>query len=194
MTDLDTPDARHAWLWGATAMGLRFLGFPTSTAVAAAIAGVLILALPKTHRRDVILGGLIGAAAVYLGVRLLFTWVLGLLGNPQATGDAALLSIMAVGVVGGLLSGWSGQVVTLPGLRAFRILFLELCVLTGLLGGFFLLPSRQFTGAADAGGRVTFAAALVVLFTMIPAGIAHLIAARIARAVRPSPGGTPTPD
>lgn len=174
----DAPDGRHGWFWGCTAAGLVSLGFPLTTGAACLVAGLLVLVPPRDHRRDVLFGLVAGAAFVGFLVPLLLLKTLDMV---PGSGDAVLLALLFVGASSGIVSGVWGRVITLPGLRAFRLVFLELCVITGLLGGFLLLPKLHFAGAADMGGRITFGAALVFLFLMIPAGLGHLLGRGIRR-------------
>lgn len=167
----DAPDGRHGWFWGCTAAGMVSLGFPMATGVAGLVAGLLVLVPPRDHRRDVLFGLAAGAALVGVLVPLLLLKTLDMV---EGSGDAVLLALVFIGAGSGVASGIWGRVITLPGLRAFRLVFLELCVITGLLGGFLSLPRLHFGGSADMAGRITFGAALVFLFQMIPAGLGHL--------------------
>lgn len=176
----DAPDFRHAWFWGCTAAGMAPFGLPRSTTVAAFLAGLLVLAAPRAHRREVLLGLFGGALLVGVLEPLLFPATVQLTGA-GASGDAVMLAILCTGLLSGFASGLSGRVVTLPGFRSFRLLFLELSVLTGLLGGLFLLPTLHFTGSADAGGRITFAAALILLVLLLPASLGHFLGRGIRR-------------
>ena len=178
---LDAPDGRHGWFWGCAAATLVALGFPVSTGIAALIAGVIVLVPPRDHRRDVLLGMFLGAALVGVMVPLLLLWALDVV---EGSGDAVMLTILVVGFLSGLTSGAWGRVLTVPGLRAFRLVFLELCVLTGLLGGFFYLPKLHFIGSADMGGRITFGAALILLFLLLPASLGHLLGLAFRRMLR----------
>lgn len=184
MTELDqasdAPDGRHGWLWGCAAAALVSLGFPPAVAVAGGLAGLLVLVPPKEHRRDVLFGMIFGATVVGLLVPLLLLRTLDMV---EGSGDAVMLAVVAIGFGSGLVSGGWGRVVTLPGIREFRLVFFELCVLTGLIGGIFLLPIRHFIGAADSGGRITFAAALILIFLMLPAGLGHLLGRGLRRLV-----------
>ena len=174
----ETPDGRHGWIWGCTAAALLSLGFPTAVGVAGGLAGLLVLVPPRDHRRDVLFGMVAGAALVGFLIPLLLLQTLDIV---EGVGDAVMLAVICIGALSGLASGLWGRVVTLPGLRAFRLVFLELCVLTGLFGGIFLLPARHFIGAADMGGRITFGAALVLLFLMLPASLGHLVGGGLRR-------------
>ena len=179
----DTPDGRHGWFWGCTAATLVALGFPVTTGIAALLAGVIVIVPPREHRRDVLVGMFLGAALVGVFVPLLLLWALDVV---EGSGEAVMLAILVIGLLSGLASGAWGRVRTLPGLRAFRLVFLELCVLTGLLGGFFYLPKLHFMGSADMGGRITFAAALVLLFLLLPASLGHVLARGLRRLYRPA--------
>ena len=176
----DLPDFRHAWFWGCTTAGMIPCDLPPSTVLAAFLAGLLVLAAPRGHRREVLLGLVGGATLVGLLEPVLFPGTSRLTGA-AASGDAVILALLITGLLSGVASGLSGRIVTLPGFRAFRLLFLELCVLTGLIGGLLLLPSLHFTGAADAGGRITFAAALILLVLLVPAGLGHLLGRGLRR-------------
>jgi len=183
----DAPDFRHAWFWGCTTAGMIPFGLPRSTELAALLAGLLVIVAPRGRRLETLLG--LGGGVLLVGVLepLLFPATIQITGA-QASGDAVMLALLVTGLLSGLASGLSGRVVTLPGFRAFRLFFLELCVLTGLFGGLFLLPSLHFTGAADAGGRITFAAALILLVLLLPASLGHLAGRGLRRLLHP-----PTP-
>lgn len=174
----DAPDGRHGWFWGCAAAALLSLGFPPAVVVAGVLAGLLVLVPPTEHRRDVLFGMAFGAAVVGLLVPLLLLRTLDMV---EGSGDAVMLAVIAIGFGSGVVSGGWGRVVTLPGIREFRLVFFELCVFTGLIGGIFLLPSRHFIGSADAGGRITFAAALILIFMLLPAGLGHLLGRGIRR-------------
>lgn len=176
----DAPDGRHGWIWGCTVAAMSSLGFPPAVLVAGGLSGLLVLVSPRDHRRDVLFGMVGGAALVGVLIPLLLLKTLDMV---EGSGDAVMLGVLVVGAINGLVSGLWGRVVTLPGLRAFRLVFLELCVLTGLIGGIFLLPSRHFIGAADMGGRITFGAALLLLSLMIPAILGHLLGRGLRRVV-----------
>lgn len=176
----DAPDGRHGWIWGCAAAALVPLGFPPAVAVAGGLAGLIVLVPPKDHRRDVLFGMIFGAAVVVFLVPLLLLRTLDMV---EGGGDAVMLAILIIGFGSGLVSGGWGRVVTLPGIREFRVVFFELCVLTGLVGGIFLLPTRHFIGSADTGGRITFASALILIFLMVPATLGHLVARGIRRLI-----------
>jgi hypothetical protein len=183
VTDLDhthdAPDGRHGWIWGCTAVATVSFGFPVAVGIAGGLAGLLVLVPPREHRRSVLLGMAAGAIVFGVVIPLLLPLTRGIF--PHAEGDAVMLAILIIGTATGLVSGLTGRVVTLPGLRAFRLVFLELCVLTALFGGILLLPKLHFTGAADIGGRITFAVALVLLFLMLPASLGHFLGRGLRR-------------
>lgn len=178
----DSPDGRHGWLWGCSIAALLALGFPPAVAVAGGVAGLLVLVPPRAHRRDVLFGMFFGVAVVGFLVPLLLLRTLDMV---EGSGDAVMLAVMVVGFGSGLVSGGWGRVMTLPGIKEFRLVFFELCVLTGLIGGIFLLPTRHFIAAADAGGRITFGAALVLIFLMLPASLGHIVARFARRLILP---------
>lgn len=177
-THITSPDALHGWVWGCTAGTLAGLGleFSWMVGLAGALAGVIVLLPGSIHRRRVLVAGALGA----LTMRGVVPLLAGLTPWPA---DSALAATLIIGACTGVAAELLRPGTLMPGVRDFRILFLEMCVLTGLLGGFLLLPKLKFIGSSDLAGRLTFGAALVLLFVMIPAALTSA-ATRFIRRLR----------
>jgi hypothetical protein len=171
---------------GAAAAALSSLGLPQSLAVSAALAAALFVAIRREPVRQHLGAAVVGAAVVVLSVRLVHGGVAGL-----------LMTLAAIGVVGGAVIGWRGPAAARPGFRFLREDFFEFCGFVGVLAAFPAVLAFGVNGAADWVGRLAFELAFVGSWVLLPMSASAYGVGRLARSRHGSPttgiASIPTP-
>jgi hypothetical protein len=177
--DAPTPTNPLAFLTlGAAAAALSRLGLPQGLALSAALATALFVAIRREPVRQHLGAAVTGALVVVLSARLAHTGVAGL-----------LMTLAALGVVGGAAIGWRSPAPARPGFRFLREDFFEFCGFVGVLAAFPAVLAFGINGAADWVGRLAFELAFLGAWVLLPMsasawGVGRLVRAR--RATSPS--------
>ncbi|HEY4216833.1 MAG TPA: hypothetical protein VGM67_06820 [Gemmatimonadaceae bacterium] len=142
---------------GAASAALFGLGLPQHLAVSSAIVTALFVAI----RRKPMLqhaGAAVGGAMVTLYVpRLLHLSIWGYFGT-----------LVALGVVTGVVIGWRSAAPARPGFRFLREDFFEFCGFVGVLAAFPAVLAFGINGASDWVGRLAFELAFMGAWVLMP--------------------------
>ena len=138
--------------------------------MSAALATALFVSIRREPARQHLGAAIVGAVVVVLSTRLVHAGVAGL-----------LMTLAALGVVGGAVIGWRSPAPAYPGFRFLREDFFEFCGFVGVLAAFPAVLAFGVNGAADWVGRLAFELAFVGSWALLPMCASAYGVGRLAR-------------